>query len=617
MMGFGADTKPRPDPTVDQSKVKIDVAFNGWVYEAFSTKDPIAGAGGITIRCSKSGGEFWQDIDSYIVPGINYNAFDIAVVGTDTNDLKLYLVGIRYDSVPDQYLIFEDHYNATTGQYIGSNYNTGNGNNEYYDIAIASDYMNPAVGAAPYSIAFVYSKYNSPVDSIVMNVSVDGGSNFTDIPVATTGSYFGKLSIAYGKGAAASNGRYFIAYEQVATFHARTGNIYTTRNNSTVDGPFIAPVNLDSISSTMIGLCKNPRIAVQNNTIDNDSAAVTAVVTVERDYVGDGSDYDLLGFYNKRAHFTSFWNRLDINNSGTNYLNGEIAYDPIANEFLMTCHDSTDGFLQIYSNVMNLIDPDSWISVASNYNDLTSNLFSPRPTMALNPTTGEINLAWSREESLLNAAYFDAENSTIAPYVSNVNESFCAGTSFIFNGDTYTVAGSYPYSFVASNGLDSTLSLNLTENALPSPTVTIAGSLLSTQAYSTYQWNIGGSAIASANSQDYTALIDGAYSVTVVDANGCTNTSSTYVVTVSGVNELANQGIRYYPNPAGNELTVDVSAFSNDDVAVTLIDGVGQIVLSTNINGSRALDLSSLANGIYQLKISTKDQSATGRLIKQ
>lgn len=401
-------------PTFDQRDVRLAVAFNGWLYAAFSTVDSVNDKGGITIMTSRDDGANWQMIDEYSVPGVRYPSFDIVVAGADTNNLTLYLVGVNNNISYSEYTIFLDRYNATTYAYIGSPYNSSKGIRRVADVAIATDYRYPAVGASPYSVGIAYSVYSSSFDSINFVASLDGGNTFTIFNnVATTGSFFRNISLAYGRSSSASNGRYFLAWEKLSGFTNRTGSIFESRNTSSIDGSWIPPVNLDSVSSSMIGLCRNPSIAVQYNDVDNDSGSCTAIVLVERDYVGDGSDYDLLGFYNKRAHYTNYWFRLDIVNTSENDLTPDITFDPGYNNFLAVYFDSTNKKLPYVVNQMNLITPNTWVTITPQYND-SPNITAPCPQVEINPLVNQTAHVWIQDGiGTKGVAMYDAEYSTL------------------------------------------------------------------------------------------------------------------------------------------------------------------------------------------------------------
>lgn len=397
--------------TIDQRNVKLSVAFNGWLYTAFSTYDSTLDKGGITLRMSRDNGQSWTTMDNYSVTGTRYTAHDIVVCGTDTNSLVVYVAGVNFNTSTGNHILFVDRYNGTTGAFIGSNYNLSTGTRTVYDVSLASDYLFPATVASPYSVGLLYSTYSSSYDSIVFLGSMNGGVSWTvRHPVAVTGSYNRKVSLAYGRSASASNGRYFAAWEQIASSTSRTGHIYTSRCQSTADGVWIPKICLDSVSSTMINLCRNPQMAVQYNATDNDSGSCTAVVLVDRDYAGNGSDYDMLGFYNKRSHFTSYWYRLDIVNSSENDIQSDISYDPVNNNFLAVYYDSTNGKLPYIVNGFNLLTPSTWITITSQYNDVTTNLKAAYPRVEINPNFTQTAHAWNAEGVLgRGVAMFDAE----------------------------------------------------------------------------------------------------------------------------------------------------------------------------------------------------------------
>lgn len=391
---FGADVYYNTNAN-NHVNTEVTTAFNGWIYTATSVEDPVANKGGIEIRKSIDGGLTWETVDFYFPTDVRYTSHDIVVTGTDSASLKLHLVGVNHNLSSNNYTLFIDTYDGVTGAFTGSPYNLSNGANKIYDVEIASDYKYPAVGATPYSVGVLFSSYSAIRDSIISVVSLDGGITYnTKQTVATTLSYFRNVSLDYGRSSSASNGRYFAAWERLGSSSSRTGNIYTSRNSSTVDGSWITPENLDSLSSTMINLCRNPRIAVQQSLVDNDSASVTAIVTVDRDYLGDGSDYDMLGFYNKRAHFTNFWYRFDIVNTSEIDIYSDVVYEDVNQQFHLAFLDSTNHQLKYMTNTMQFTDPNSWTSVFTGINDTLSMTQSPKTRIAFRPVVNELAVTW-------------------------------------------------------------------------------------------------------------------------------------------------------------------------------------------------------------------------------
>jgi hypothetical protein len=393
---FGPDKIIESVSTSDQRQVELTTAFNGWIFSAYTTFSA-PNNGGITIQKSTDGGLTWTVIDSYSISGVRYESFDIQVVGSDLASLKLFLVGVNHNLSANIFTIFVDEYDAVTGDYLVSPLNLSN-TDRVNSVAIASDYRFPAVGVSPFSIGLVYSKHGPVSDSIISLVSLDGGDTFgVRNTIRATGSFSRKVSLDYGRSISASNGRYFAAWEELGNISGRTGHIYTSRNLSTVNGGWLSPVNLDSISSAMINLCRNPRIAMQQNDLDNDSLSVTAVVLVERDFNGDGSDYDILGLYNKRAHFTNFWNRLDIQNTNQNSTAQDIVFEPSDTSFHAVYFDSTSRELRYLTHEFNLLGPSNWTIVASGFNDTPDSTQIPTPRIAYRLGGNGVAVAWIDE----------------------------------------------------------------------------------------------------------------------------------------------------------------------------------------------------------------------------
>jgi hypothetical protein len=420
---FGADVIIANAPAINQRQVEITSAFNGWLYAAYTTVDSAANEGGVDIKRSIDRGMTWQHIDSYSISNFRYEDVDLVVAGTDTNNLTLFVAGINHNLGTGTYVAYIDKYNGTSLSFIGASLNKNTGTRKIYDVELASDYQFPAVGASPYSVALLVTEYSSSYDSITVDVSVDGGNTFAfHEVVATTGSYFRKASISYGRSSSGSNGRYFAVWEQLSSTNARTGHIYTGRSSSTVDGPWITPVCLDSISATMINLCRNPRIATSFGTSDNDSGSVTAVVLVERDYTGDGTDYDMLGFANERSHFTNFWYRFDVINNNEKDMQADVIFDTDSNKFRATYYDSTNAKLTYINNDWNLANPNTWTIGTYQYNDVAPGT-NPYPRLAYSPAEKGTAAVWTRKGTGTNGvAMFDASYTAIYVGIDANNE---------------------------------------------------------------------------------------------------------------------------------------------------------------------------------------------------
>ncbi|HRG88324.1 MAG TPA: T9SS type A sorting domain-containing protein, partial [Chitinophagales bacterium] len=173
------------------------------------------------------------------------------------------------------------------------------------------------------------------------------------------------------------------------------------------------------------------------------------------------------------------------------------------------------------------------------------------------------------------------------------------------DADTYTTAaltaGNKSYSVEVSNSCGTTQAntVAVTVNALPVPVITQAGAVLSTQTFSQYQWQLGGTDINGATAQSYTAVANGDYTVAVVDANGCEATSAVLNVTGVGIAEEEQLAISVYPNPAADVLIVQ-TALPLSKIEVYSVAGTNVLTAEGNI---RLLDVSTLAQGNYTIKL--------------
>lgn len=414
---------------LDQRNVKISAAFNGWLYSVFTTSNTTTGASGINISRSKNNGVSWTSIKSFTAANTKYPAIDIVVAGTDTNNLTLFITGVNLNTSTGNYVLWFDKYNATTGTFLGNfGNNISYGTRKVYDVSIASDYRFPAFGTTPYGVGVLYSVF-SGLDSVIFVASTNGGTSLNvRQALFSTGAYCRKVSLAYGRSATYSNGRYFAAWERCSSSTVRNANIYTSHCVTTINGTWNAPKNLDSLDANMLGVCRNPNIAVQYNNTNNDSGNVTAAVTFERDWGGAGTDYDILGFYNKQAASNNYWKRFDIINTADNDNSPDLVYDPGANNFLAVYHDSTNHKLPYCVNNMNMTNPNTWSYITTQYNDLTTNILRPWPRIDINPVTVKAVHVWNSEGTGKGIALFDAEN--LSTSIKEVTEGSISGTVY-------------------------------------------------------------------------------------------------------------------------------------------------------------------------------------------
>ena len=207
---------------------------------------------------------------------------------------------------------------------------------------------------------------------------------------------------------------------------------------------------------------------------------------------------------------------------------------------------------------------------------------------------------------------------------SNFGGYSAAATYTPFGDFTYTVTGS-------NNGCLKKDTVHVTNLAKPtvllsansltvcnqaSFTVTVSGAV-------SYTWSNGG---GNSTSAIYTPTTNTTYTVVGYDS-GCTNKDTVQVTTIScvGIIELKESGTSFgvYPNPANDKITLKMNIVKTLDVIIEMFDATGKSVLKQNANFNKdktelKLNISSLANGIYSLKIVSKEGgSQTLKIIKE
>ena len=132
-----------------------------------------------------------------------------------------------------------------------------------------------------------------------------------------------------------------------------------------------------------------------------------------------------------------------------------------------------------------------------------------------------------------------------------------------------------------------------------------------------YEWSSTGS--FSSEDEDISGLpAPFAYSVTVIDANGCEAEGGPYEVDdVYGLDEFGQVQFVAFPNPTQDLLTVELSQ-PLGQASLTVHDNTGRVVWQGAFLGMRhQLDVSDWASGTYQVRITHGVASARAQVIVQ
>jgi hypothetical protein len=146
---------------------------------------------------------------------------------------------------------------------------------------------------------------------------------------------------------------------------------------------------------------------------------------------------------------------------------------------------------------------------------------------------------------------------------------------------------------------------------LPLNTVTLTSTTLSANeatAGAVYQWldcNNSNAPISGETNQDYTPGLDGNYAVEVT-LNACTDTSTCFIFSLAGLEDVKRINFSVYPNPSNGVFIISVTELNQN---YQIIDITGKVVMEGKLSSfDNSIELNSVANGTYILKVN--DQSA-------
>lgn len=203
-----------------------------------------------------------------------------------------------------------------------------------------------------------------------------------------------------------------------------------------------------------------------------------------------------------------------------------------------------------------------------------------------------------------------------------LNETICAGESFVVGTNTYTQSGTYTDVIPSSLGCDSTVNLTLVVTSEMQTTETIidnnggnTGSIAinvtgGTAPYE-FLWSNG------ATSQNISNLNGGDYTVIVTDANGC---EQEFTYTVGGIVNISSKpelsfSLEIYPNPVnrGSLTTLEFTSDSNQKITLRMYDAIGKLIQTEKIDINNGITKKSLeapnVPGLYLIHIQADDGS--------
>lgn len=137
--------------------------------------------------------------------------------------------------------------------------------------------------------------------------------------------------------------------------------------------------------------------------------------------------------------------------------------------------------------------------------------------------------------------------------------------------------------------------------------------------YEDYLWSTG------EKTATITVTTTGDYSVTVTNEYGCDASGTLYCLnTTTGLDDFIHgngYSISYYPNPASNELKVDISNTEPKDLSIEIVNVQGQILQNkkykNSLNAIESIDVSHYSKGVYYIRFKIDDKFYIRKLMIQ
>ena len=103
------------------------------------------------------------------------------------------------------------------------------------------------------------------------------------------------------------------------------------------------------------------------------------------------------------------------------------------------------------------------------------------------------------------------------------------------------------------------------------------------------------------------------------NSTGCVQMDSACASFTVGENELIKyENFQIYPNPTTDELNIKFTQAYNSSLSIIIFSNIGEIVFEKTLTeNEKNIDISSLPNGLYFVKLNSKEYIITKKIIKQ
>lgn len=188
-----------------------------------------------------------------------------------------------------------------------------------------------------------------------------------------------------------------------------------------------------------------------------------------------------------------------------------------------------------------------------------------------------------------------------------------AGTLTVTAVDTYGCTTNDNVSIVASPAVISAFTSNANLQ-----TLTVIFQNQSTGS-NVYEWDFGDGNISSQQNPTHSYAATGTYTVCLraMNTDGCeAETCADITINSLGVDEFANAGISFFPNPTEGMVNLSLPQGMTVD-NVEILDISGKMVYQNQMNNSTSFTIQELSSGVYVLQISSNQGKFKTLLVKK
>lgn len=138
-----------------------------------------------------------------------------------------------------------------------------------------------------------------------------------------------------------------------------------------------------------------------------------------------------------------------------------------------------------------------------------------------------------------------------------------------------------------------------------------------------YHWSFGDGNFSTQKDPNHTYLSYGSYTVRLIAFNTCKNDTSYQTIVVGSVgasDEISDNLLELYPNPAQDVVYVKISSNTQEVESVEIVDVSGRVVpaaFTQESKGSISIAIRELPAGYYLLKVRAEGKVFQGRFIRQ